>query len=304
MHTRRSFLRIAGTSAAALPFLPTLLRGRPAPVAVDFETLRRGAGIFTARGGTIGWLVRDGAVVVVDSQFPDSAERCWNGIAERTDRGLDLFINTHHHGDHTAGNGVFAAQTDRLVAHANVPDLQRAAADAEEADSLTYPNETYNEAWSETIGDETIRLYHNGAAHTGGDTVVHFEEANVAHMGDLVFNRVYPFIDIDGGASTEGWIDTLETMHALFDDETILIHGHGAPDAGITGGRGDLLQMRDFLAALRGFVVEGVQAGTAVDELAEVSHIPDFEEYARDDWPLPLSRCIRAVYREETANGG
>lgn len=304
MLSRRSFLRIASASAATLPFLPSLLRAGPSTLqAADFETLRRGVGTFTARGGTIRWLVRDGAVVVIDSQFPDAAQTCWNDLPEREGQSLDLFINTHHHGDHTAGNGVFAEHTDRLVAHANVPDLQREAANEGEAESLTYPTETYTDTWSESIGDETIRLHHNGPAHTGGDTVIHFEEANVAHVGDLVFNRVYPFIDIDGGALTTNWISTLETLHDTFDDDTIVIHGHGAPDAGITGGREDLLVMRDFLAGLNEFVAQALEEGQSIDEIADQEQLPGFEEYAREDWPLPLEACLRAVHREQTGGG-
>ena len=302
MHSRRSFLRLASTSAAALPFLPSLLQAHPTvPSAANFETLRRGVGTFTGQGGTIGWMVRDGRVVVIDAQVPDAAQACWDGLADRGDGALDLFVNTHHHADHTGGNGVFAMHTDRLLAHANVPELQRAAS-GEDSDP-TYPTETYTTAWSKRFGDETVRLHHNGPAHTGGDTVVHFEEANVAHVGDLVFNRVYPFIDIDGGALTTNWISTLETLHDTFDDDTIVIHGHGAPDAGITGGRDDLLAMRDFLAGLNEFVAQAIEAGQSVDEIASQERLPGFEAYAREDWPLPLEACLRAVHREQTGDG-
>ena len=298
MPTRRAFLQLAGTGLAAAPFvgLPHLR----ATFSVDgFTELRRGVGTFTARGGTIGWLLREEAVVLVDAQFPETARQCWEGIRERTDQPLNVLINTHHHGDHTAGNAALAEHAGHIVAHANVPALQRQAA-GDDADAQVVADLTFDTALTLQRADETIHLTHNGAAHTGGDTVVHFEEANVAHVGDLVFNRVYPFIDIDGGASTEGWIDTLETLHARFDDDTAVIHGHGAPDAGITGGRADLLQMRDFLTALRSFVRAGTQAGTPIDEIAAADVIPGFEAYARDDWPLPLERCIRAVHREMT----
>jgi alkyl sulfatase BDS1-like metallo-beta-lactamase superfamily hydrolase len=118
-----------------------------------------------------------------------------------------------------------------------------------------------------------------------------------------VFNRVYPFIDIDGGALTTNWISTLETLHDTFDDDTIVIHGHGAPDAGITGGREDLLVMRDFLAGLNEFVAQALEEGQSIDEIADQEQLPGFEEYARADWPLPLEACLRAVHREQTGGG-
>jgi glyoxylase-like metal-dependent hydrolase (beta-lactamase superfamily II) len=296
MPTRRAFLQLASAGLAAAPFAgwPSL---RPARTVDGFTELRRGVGTFTARGGTIGWLVRDDAVVLVDAQFPETARQCWAGLQERTDQPLNVLINTHHHGDHTAGNAALAEHARHIVAHANVPALQRQAA-GDAADAQVVADLTFDTALTLQRADETLRLTHNGPAHTGGDTAIHLEEANVAHVGDLVFNRVYPFIDIDGGASTEGWIDTLETLHGRFDDDTIVIHGHGAPDAGITGGRADLLQMRDFLTALRDFVRAAMAAGETVDDIAATDVIPGFEAYNRDDWPLPLERCIRAVHRE------
>lgn len=298
MPTRRAFLQLAGAGLAAVPFVRWPSARRPRGLD-GFTELRRGVGTFTARGGTIGWLIREEAVVLVDAQFPETARHCWEGIRERTDQPLGVLINTHHHGDHTAGNAALADHAGHIVAHANVPALQRQAAD-DAADAQVVADLTFDTALTLQHTDETVRLTHSGAAHTGGDTVVHFEEANVAHVGDLVFNRVYPFIDIDGGASTEGWIDTLETLHARFDDDTVVIHGHGAPEAGITGGRADLLQMRDFLTALRSFVRDAIAAGEGADEIATADVIPGFEAYNRDDWPLPLERCLRAVHREMT----
>ncbi len=298
MHTRRSFLQLAGAGFAAAPFLsiPTIA---PARAANEFTELRQSVGTFTARGGTIGWYLGDDGVVMVDAQFPDTAVPCWEGLQERAAGPLSFLINTHHHGDHTAGNAALVDHTDAIVAHDNVPALQRQAAEQNDNEAeQVYAGVTFDSSLTLRRRGETIRLTHHGAAHTDGDAVIHFEEANVAHAGDLVFNMVYPFIDIDGGASTEGWIDTLEALHERFDDDTIVIHGHGAPDAGITGGREDLLQMRDFLAALRSFVRLGLQAGSSVDELAATEELSGFAAYARDDWPLSLERCIRAVYRE------
>jgi hypothetical protein len=63
-----------------------------------FTPIRRNVGFYMGRGGTIGYLIDKGAVVVVDSQFPDSAKVCLDGLQERSkNHGVDLLINTHHH---------------------------------------------------------------------------------------------------------------------------------------------------------------------------------------------------------------
>lgn len=302
MVSRRRFLRMTGTALTAVPLLPRLLIHQPDGT---FELIRRGVGVFTDRGGTIGWLATDDALVVVDTQYPGTAETCWNGLQERTRRAADLVINTHHHGDHTGGNPFFEAHTERILAHDNVPGLQRQAAEQRgtTADQV-YPTETFSSTWSESIGDETVQLRHYGAAHTGGDAVIHFERANVAHVGDLVFNRVYPFIDIDGGASSRGWISTLEQIHADLDDDTRIIFGHGHPEYGIIGDRDDLLAMRDFLDGLVTYVQDGIDAGSSVEDLADRQVLPGFEAHHLEDWPLQLSACIRAVHRDLTGSTG
>ena len=296
MLSRRRFLRHSGAVAAASPVLSSLLSWVPG--ADGFTALRRGVGFFTQRGGTIGWLATGDALVVVDTQYPETAPDCWTGLRERADSPLDLVVNTHHHGDHVGGNGVFAQYTDRLVAHANVPGLMRAGADDGE-DVGTVPTETFTETWSESVGGERLTLRHYGPAHTGGDAVVFFEEANVVHMGDLVFNRAYPFIDVDGGADSEGWIEILETVHGELGDDTIVIHGHGNPEYGVHGGRADLLVMRDFLAALNEYVATQRQAGASLEEMRQKTVLEGFEAF-NFDWGLSLADCIEAVYREQS----
>jgi len=297
MRSRRTFLRHLGTALAATPFLSSLpLRLTQAD---GFTELRRGVGTFTQRGGTIGWLVTNDGIVVVDTQYPKSAPDCWNGLRERSDSPLAMVINTHHHGDHVGGNGVFAQHTDRLVAHANVPDLMRASAEEGTEDQKTYPTETFQDTWSEAVGDETITLRYRGPAHTGGDAIIVFENANVVHVGDLVFNRAYPFIDVGGGADSKNWISSLETIHDALDDDTIVIHGHGNPEFGVTGGREDLLVMRNFLEALNEYVTQQRQAGASLREMKQKEVLEDFEAFDFD-WALSLSACIEAVYREQT----
>lgn len=85
--------------------------------------------------------------------------------------------------------------------------------------------------------------------------MVIFEKANVVHMGDLVFNRLYPFVDRPGGASLRGWVKALEDSAAAYPADAIYVFGHGNSKFGVTGTRGDLLVMRDFFTA----VLERVQ---------------------------------------------
>lgn len=299
MINRRSFLKASGVAAASiiLPSLPAnAVSSRHARAL--FTPVRRGTGTFESSGGTIGWLISDDALVVVDTQFPDSATECWDGIQKRTSRRIDFLINSHHHGDHTAGNPTLAPNAESHVAHENVPVLQKASADrSENPRPQVYADTLFKSEWSADVGDETIRMKYYGPAHTGGDAITHFVKADVVHTGDLIFNRVPAYIDLAGGSDTEKWISVLESIHQDFTDDTIFIYGHGNADHGITGTRDDILEARDFLTALREHVTKGIAAGSSVDELL-VNALPGFDEYLMPDRPTTLHGRIRSVYTE------
>ena len=53
----------------------------------------------------------------------------------------------------------------------------------------------------------SIEVFHAPEAHTDGDAIVCFHEANVIHNGGIpIFNGMYPFIDVDTGGSIDGMI--------------------------------------------------------------------------------------------------
>src|ERR1035437_8387225 len=141
-----------------------------------------------------------------------------------------------------------------------------AAQKAGTVDKQTYPDTTFTAAWRRNFGSEIVSAMYFGPAHTGGDVIVHFEKANVVHLGDLVFNRTYPVIDRRGGANIHGWIARLEEAVKTYPADAIYIFGHGNPKFGVTGGHADLLLQRDFFTALLAHVETGITAGKRSEE--------------------------------------
>ncbi len=251
------------------------------PIATEFKELRRNVGVFTGRGGTIGWLANAGALAAVDTQFPDTAEIFLRDLPGRGGRTLDVVVNTHHHPDHTGGNAIFRPAARSIVAHANVPELLRMrwASDNREPDPAMLPDATFGDTWRTTLGDEVVSANHFGPAHTRGDIVVLFEEANVVHMGDLMFNRIYPVIDRPGGASIRGWIGVLERVAADYPRDAHFIFGHGNPRFGVTGGPADLLAFRDYLSALLAHTEAEIKAGKSREEIMKLENLPGFPDF-------------------------
>jgi glyoxylase-like metal-dependent hydrolase (beta-lactamase superfamily II) len=281
----------------------TAARPPPGPPITEFKPLRRNTGLFNGRGGTIGWLASPNALVVIDTQFPDTAAACLAGLPGRGSRMVDVVLNTHHHFDHTSGNPIFKPASKTIVAQANVPKLQFAA--AEKAGSLAeqvFADTTFAEAWRHDCGDEVVTAQYFGPAHTGGDAVMMFERANVVHMGDLVFNRLYPYVDRPGGASVRGWVARLEEAHRTFPADAIYLFGHGSPKFGVTGTRDDLLVMRDLLNGLLDCVQKGLAAGKTRDQITAVDNLPGFPDFHVPP-PSRLPGILGTVYDELTAKG-
>lgn len=299
--TRRQFLATSSAAvAAALTDLPLLAQQPPAapqqPSAPPvFTPLRGNVGILTGAGGTIGWLISPGGVVVVDTGMPPGATACLDGIKQRaSNRIIDAVFNTHHHGDHTRGNGIFKPAARRIVAHVKVPVLQRATAQPGTESAQVVADTTFTSKWTLKLRDETVRVTYCGPAHTGGDSVVHFEKANVVHMGDLVFNRRLPVTDRPGGCSLRGWIAALERVAKAHDADTLYIFGHAKAGFETTGKRADLLYQRDFLSALMDHVRGLFKAGRTRDEIVKATPtLKGFEEHG----PL-TERVLTAAFDE------
>src|SRR5262245_19787767 len=129
---RREFIVRSSLAVAAGALVPGRLFAQQAPAAAQpptvpvFASLRRNVGTFTARGGTMGWLVGPDAVVVIDSQFADTSKMFLDGFKPMIGgRKIDLLINTHHHPDHTGGNKVLQPSVTKIVAQENAPGVQR-----------------------------------------------------------------------------------------------------------------------------------------------------------------------------------
>jgi cyclase len=267
----------AGAPSAAQAAAPA--KG-PAPAVTEFRPLRRDVGLFTGRGGSIGWLASKDALVAVDTQFPDTAAAFATGLPGRGDRSFDIVINTHHHGDHTGGNPVLKPIAKKIVAHANVPKLQFAAAEkANTLEKQVYAETTFPSVWRHELGGEVVVAQYHGTGHTSGDAIVLFEKANVVHMGDLMFNRLYPAIDRPSGGSIKHWITVLEEVAKTYPADAIYIYGHGSAKFGVTGARGDLLVFRDYLTGLLDYTQKKIAAGEPKEKIVGLENLPGFTDF-------------------------
>ena len=256
------------------------------PASDHMHDLRGGVGYYTERGGTIMYFRNGDSTIVVDTQFPEQSEKLVAAFTEQEGfRGVDLLINTHHHGDHTGGNIVYKHIVGMHVAHENARIWQeKAAIEKGNEDEQLYPEETYTDTWSMLIGGERATLHYFGPGHTGGDSLVHFENANVVHMGDLLFNRRFPNIDRPSGANIHNWIKVLKKARRVFDKDTIFLAGHAAEAYSVECTQDDLKAMENYLKSLLRYVKKEKRSGTSLDQLKEKTvTIPGAPEWKYGD---------------------
>ena len=281
--SRREFI-VTSSCAAVGAFPPSSIfvqQQAPAQASAvpKFEALRRNVGTFTARGGTIGWLVAPDAVVVVDSQFADTAQMFIDWLRLRTQRTIDLLINSHHHPDHTGGNQTLRPIAAQIVAHEKVPVLQKRQAATNKTEATqAYADTTFPDRWRVDLGSEVVSAKHYGPGHTGGDSVIFFERANIVHMGDLMSNRRHPRVDRPAGASIQNWIVTLEKTVSDHSADTTYIFGHAKAGARVTGTGADLLALRDYFTIMLDYVRKGVAAGKSAGEITK-GMVPGYTDY-------------------------
>ena len=299
MH-RRSFLRHSAFTLGALTLGQQKLLAAILPQTGNIKMLRKNVGIYTERGGTIGFLLSDEGIETIDSQFPDTAAKYIAEVQKLNTKPLTYLLNTHHHGDHTGGNIAFKGIVEHVAAHKNSIENQRRVAERQNTlDKQLLPDVSFDKEFKVKIANEKIKGDYFGAGHTNGDTIYHFEEAGVVHMGDLMFNRRHPFIDKTAGASIANWIDILKKASTEYGNDTLYIFGHAAEGQEVTGSGGDLLKFRDYLQRLLDYARAEHKAGKSKEEFLKNTAIPGVTEWQGSGIERPLTAAWEEVTSQQ-----
>jgi len=225
-------------------------------------------------GGNMGLLIGDDGVVLIDDGLEPVAPALLAAIADLTGEPVDYLINTHVHADHVGSNAAIHEVGATIVAHDNIRD--RMANDKENpAAPAALPEITFSESVTLHLNGMRLHVLHVANAHTDGDGIILFPDVNVIHTGDVMFNGLFPFIDMDSGGSVEGYIAAQDRVIALADDDTILIPGHGP-----LAKKADLQRTREMIADCYARVRKLVDAGKSAEEIVAANPLADYH----DDW--------------------
>jgi cyclase len=230
---------------------------------------------------------RDGKFIV-DTFVAPAWPRLKEALDGLGDAPVKCVINTHWHFDHTDNNAPLHAAGATVLAHENtkkrmsephdLPVLYRGSDgtlaglhfDPSPAEAL--PQQTFADGYKLQANWETLVMQHVAAAHTDTDVYVLFEKANVIQMGDLFFNRMYPYIDPGTGGKITGMIAAADKILSLADNETRIVAGHGP-----LGNKVDLTKFRDMLVTSRDRVERLKSAGKSAQEAVAEKPFADLD---------------------------
>ena len=249
-------------------------------------------------GGNIGVITTPSGPIVIDAMMAGNGGQIKTALRAIGGDNIRYLINTHWHNDHTDGNKALGPGTI-IVAQQNVRTLlekpselmgQKPAPPMPE-DAL--PQITFSDRLTLHAGDVEIRLVHYPNSHSNGDTVVYIDRFKVVHMGDMFFNGLFPFLDVDNGGDIENWVRNLDIVLAGIPGDTKIIPGHGP----LTDPAG-LKAFRDMLADAASLVKERIAAGKNLDEIKAEGLPERFEPWMKGFLPAP--QWLELVYRSLT----
>ena len=220
-------------------------------------------------GGNIGVSAGENGVFLIDDQTAPLTPEILALIRKINDGPIQFVLNTHLHGDHTGGNENLGQEGAVILAHDNV----RTRLVEREVSAGALPVITFNDQVSIHINGIEARAVHVENAHTDGDSIIYFKGANVVHVGDIMFNTCFPFIDTNSGGSFEGLIPAIEGVLAKIDEKTIVIPGHGP----VTDKAG-LKTYLDMLVTIGGRVRSLKSSGKTLEEVLMAKPTAEFDE--------------------------
>jgi glyoxylase-like metal-dependent hydrolase (beta-lactamase superfamily II) len=255
---------------------------------ISFKPTEVGSGLYLLEGeggfvgGNLGLSVGEDGVVLIDDGVGPLASKMLAAVADIAGRPVDFVVNTHVHGDHIGGNAALHESGATVIGHENVrrrliEDDAASADGSAPAPESAMPEITFSQSMTFHLNGHEAFVFHVERAHTDGDAVIYFRGADVLHAGDIFFNGIFPFIDLESGGSVAGYLKAQDDILSLAGPGSRIIPGHGP-----LGARSDLQAARDMLADARDRVKALVDAGRSEQEIIAENPLETYEDWSWD----------------------
>jgi glyoxylase-like metal-dependent hydrolase (beta-lactamase superfamily II) len=278
--SRRRFIASSGLAATAVCLVPHRLFGDEGSLVVAarksgesanvrIQALRGNVSALIGSGGNIAVLPGDDGKLIIDSGYLGTRNKIAAALSSLSPDPIKHLVNTHWHFDHTDGNEWMHSAGATISAHENTRKHLSTSTRVEDwnftfppSPAGAIPTDVFNTDKTLHLNGATIALKYYGPSHTDGDVSAYFIEADVLHTGDTWWNGHYPFIDYSTGGSIDGMIKAAEANLAMVKDKSVVVPGHGP-----VGGKTEMIEYRDVLAAIRDRVAALKGEGKSFDEI-------------------------------------
>jgi cyclase len=247
---------------------------------VEDRDLGHGVHMLESFGGNIGVLAGDQGVLLIDAEWPQLHAKVLAAVSHISKQPIRYLVNTHWHWDHVGGDGLFgkagvvifsSEQTREYIEKAQTS--KASSADSPYApDPAAIPVVTVENAVKFHVGGQTVEIIHVPPAHTNGDLIVHFIEADVIQTGDTFFHGFYPDIDQPHGGTIDGMIALYDRLYKMSGPNTKIIPGHGP-----VANREDVREYQGMLREVRKRVARAVAAGMTEEQLVASHPLDDLD---------------------------
>ncbi|MCZ6594815.1 MAG: MBL fold metallo-hydrolase, partial [Bacteroidetes bacterium] len=190
--------------------------------------------------------------------------------------------------DHVTGNSVFSAD-GTIIAHTNIRKRL-----ADKPKNL-WPVITFDQSLSIHMNGEEIKAIHYPKGHTDGDAIIYFTGSNVVHMGDHLFNKMFPFVDLDSGGTVQGFMANTKKILEEIPENVKLIAGHGP-----LASKADLQENYRMLQETVELVTQKMKAGTSLDDIKKEGLQEEWKSWS---WNfITEERWIEKIYNSYLEN--
>jgi cyclase len=254
-------------------------RARFGKVPIESTKLSENLTLLRGPGGNVVVLNGKDGKLLVDTFTQLAWDRFKKALNEISKAPVKLAIDSHWHWDHTDNNANVRGAGATLIAHENTlkrlketHDLDVIGLHFDPSPENALPQKTFKESYQMNFSGEHVALGHIAPAHTDSDIYIHFQKANVLHMGDVFFNGIYCYIDRETKGSIGGMIAGATKMLAMVDNDTKIVPGHGP-----LGNKTDLRKFRDMLVNARARVQKLKSSGKSLEEAIAAKPLTDLD---------------------------
>jgi cyclase len=255
----------------------------------EIQTVKITDGIYVlmggpAQGNILASIGSDG-IFLVDSMYAPMHQKIMDALAKISPQPIRFLVNTHLHGDHTAGNAAMASLGAVIISHENMPKRM--------TEPQNKPVITYTDNLTLHFNGEEIYIYHPAPAHTDGDSIIYFRHANVMHVGDVPASLRYPNIGVNEGGTVDGMIAAARQVMQIANENTKIIPGHLGPVVGFN----EIRQQLVMFTAMRDRISTAIRAGKTLEQVVASKPTADFDQ-GRLGGAITPDRFVTLVYTD------